>query len=78
MVTVVAFPDGEAERYSVNVARSLTRPNARNLAAISDLVEAGEVKPHVDTALPFAEIRHALEISEWGRARGKIVLTVAD
>ncbi len=76
MVTVVAFPDGEAERYGVRVARSFTRPSARNLTTIVDLVEAGKVSPHIDAALPFGEIKQALALSENGRARGKIVLEI--
>ena len=78
MVTVVAFPDGEAERYGVRVKRSFTLPSAQNLTAIKDLVEAGEVKPHIDTVLPFAEVKQALALSEGGRVRGKIVLTFMD
>ena len=74
MVTVVAFPSGEAERYGVTVMRSFTQPSAQNLTAIKDLVEAGNVKPHVDTVLPLAEIKQALALSEAGRARGKIIL----
>ncbi|AGY59240.1 NADP-dependent oxidoreductase [Gloeobacter kilaueensis] len=77
MVTVVAFPENEAERYGVSVTRSFTLPSARNLTEIKNLVEAGKVKPHVDTVLPFAEIKQALALSEGGRARGKIVLAVA-
>jgi NADPH:quinone reductase-like Zn-dependent oxidoreductase len=78
MVTVVAFPEGEAERYGVGVTRSFTLPSARNLTAIKELVEAGKVTPHVDTVLPFAEIKQALALSESGRARGKIVLAIAE
>ncbi len=33
------------------------------------------MRPHVDTVLPLPEIKHALALSEGGRARGKIVLT---
>jgi NADPH:quinone reductase-like Zn-dependent oxidoreductase len=78
MVTVVAFPDGEAERYGVSVKRSFTSPSAGNLAAITGLVETGKVVPHVEAVLPLAEIRQALALSEGGRARGKIVLKIAD
>ncbi|KAA3506541.1 NADP-dependent oxidoreductase [Agrobacterium rosae] len=78
MVTVVAFPNDEAERYGVSVKRSFTVPNARNLVSIAELVEAGKVVAHVDTVLPLAEIRQALTLSQAGRARGKIVLTPAD
>ena len=76
MVTVVAFPEGEAERYGVGVTRSFTLPSARNLTAIKELVETGKVTPHVDTVLPFAEIKQALALSQSGRARGKIVLAI--
>lgn len=76
MVTVVAFPDGEAERYGVRVKRSFTMPSAQNLTAIRELVEAGAVVPHINTVLPFAEVKQALMLSEGGRARGKIVLNL--
>jgi NADPH:quinone reductase-like Zn-dependent oxidoreductase len=78
MVTVVAFPEDEAKRYGIPVTRSFTMPNAKNLAAIKDLVEAGKVIPHVEAVLPFAEIKQALALSEGGHARGKIVLNMAN
>ncbi|WP_262525746.1 NADP-dependent oxidoreductase [Agrobacterium tumefaciens] len=79
MVTVVAFPDGsEAERFGVSVKRSFTVPSAQSLTSIVELVEAGKVTPHVHNVLPLAEVRQALALSESGRARGKIVLSVSD
>ena len=78
MVTVVAFPGGEAEQFGVSVKRSFTTPSAQNLTAIKSLVELGKVTPHVDAIFPFEEIKQALALSEAGRARGKIVLTIAD
>lgn len=74
MVTVVAFPDGEAERYGVQVTRSFTVPSAPDLKAITDLVEEGKVTPVIDTVLPLAEVKEALARSGSGRSRGKIVL----
>ena len=78
MITVVAFPQDEAERYGVSAKRSFTVPNALSLREIARLVEAGKVTPYVDTVLPFADVRDALAISEAGRTRGKIVLTVPE
>ncbi len=78
MVTVVAFPGDEAERYGVGVARSFTVPSAHDLTAIRNLVAAGKVKPHVDAVFPLVEIKQALALSEGGRARGKIVLRMED
>ncbi len=74
MVTVVAFPQGEAERYGIVTKRSYTVPSARNLTRIKELVEAGKVIPYVEAAMPLADIKQALALSEAGRARGKIVL----
>lgn len=78
MITVVAFPQDEAERYGVSAKRSFTVPNALSLREIARLVEAGKVTPYVDAVLPFADVRDALAISEAGRTRGKIVLTVPE
>lgn len=78
MITVVAFPQDEAERYGVSAKRSFTVPNAESLGEIARLVEAGKVTPYVDAVLPFADVRDALAISEAGRTRGKIVLTVPE
>ncbi|WP_245495344.1 NADP-dependent oxidoreductase [Agrobacterium cavarae] len=78
MITVVAFPQDEAEQYGVSAKRSFTVSNAESLGEIARLVEAGKVMPCVDTVLPFADVRDALAISEAGRTRGKIVLTVPE
>ncbi|MEO5613711.1 MAG: zinc-binding dehydrogenase, partial [Cypionkella sp.] len=78
MATVVAFPENEAELYGVRVARSFTRPSAQILTAIKDLVEAGKVMPHIETVMALADIKQALALSENERARGKIVLNIAD
>lgn len=78
MVTIVAFPADEAERFGVRVERSFTVPNAKALEAITHLVEAGKVMPHIDSVVPFEDIRQALELSESGRARGKIILRITE
>lgn len=76
LVTAVAFPKDEAQRYGVNVARVQCKSNADELGAIGELVDAGKVKALVATVLPLSEIRQALELSEGRRARGKIVLRI--
>lgn len=76
MVTVVAFPNGEAERHNVGATRSNTLPSAQNLTEIKRLVESGQVKPHVEAVFPLAEIKAALALSEAGRTVGKIVLSL--
>lgn len=74
LVTAVAFPAAEDLQRGVRVARVQCQPDAVQLAAISELVAAGKLAPHVATVLPLAAIREALALSEAGRTRGKIVL----
>jgi NADPH:quinone reductase-like Zn-dependent oxidoreductase len=55
----------------------VTSENADDLRTLTQLIESGAVTPAVDRAYPLAEtaaaIRHMLD----GRARGKVVITVA-
>jgi NADPH:quinone reductase-like Zn-dependent oxidoreductase len=55
----------------------LVEPDARGLEALAALVDAGQLRVEIDTALPLAEAAKAHEISQSGHARGKIVLEVA-
>ena len=52
------------------------QPNAEQLAEITELAASGKLKTHVETVLPFSEIVKAHELSEAGKSRGKIVLTM--
>lgn len=76
LVTAVEFPKDEAQAFGVRASRVFCKPDAVQLAHIRDLVEAGQLEPHIATVLPLADIRSALELSECGRTRGKIVLRI--
>ena len=77
LVTSVAFPTDEDQTRGVGVARVLCKPNGEQLAQMGAMVDAGELKPQVTTVLPLDQAREALEQSEAGRTRGKIVLQVS-
>ncbi|WP_432093651.1 NADP-dependent oxidoreductase [Streptomyces sp. bgisy100] len=53
------------------------RPDAADLTALGELADAGKLTVHVDQELPLAEAAEAFRISQEGRTRGKIVLTVS-
>jgi NADPH:quinone reductase-like Zn-dependent oxidoreductase len=77
VVTSVAFPSGEEkQKFGVEAKRVLCKPNADQLNQISELVKAGKVKARVATVLPLERIKDALQISESGKANGKIVLQI--
>lgn len=77
LVTAVEFPSEEkAGQFSIKVARVFCKPNAEELNEISELVDESNLKARVATVLPLAEVKKALELSESGRANGKIVLRI--
>ena len=76
LVTSVAFPADEAQKFGVRAARVQCKPNAEQLAAISEWVNAGKLRAHVATVLPLAEVKQAFQLSESRRTRGKIVLQI--
>ena len=50
-------------------------PMARaDVAALTRLLEAGEVRPYIDRVFGFEQIPEALAIQMEGRARGKLVV----
>ena len=65
----------------VLIARALDLQAASRLepqlAEIAGVVEAGHIRPYIDTVLPLREARGALEMNRAGHTRGKIVLQVA-
>ena len=50
--------------------------NARDLVALTELVQAGAMTPVVDRAYPLAETPAAVQYMAEGRARGKVVITL--
>lgn len=78
LVTAVAFPTDEGKLHGVSVARVVCKPNAGQLTAISDHVEAGRLVANIAAVFPLDGIREALELSERGHTRGKIVLRVIE
>jgi len=77
LVTAVQPPsEDSAKKFGVKAAMVSVQPNAKQLAEIAKLAEKGRLKTHVETVLPFSEVKKAHELSESGRTRGKIVLAI--
>lgn len=66
----------EALKRDVRQAFVFTMPMATELAEIAALVDAGRLRPVVDTVVPLAEARRAQMLSQSGHTHGKIVLQV--
>ncbi|WP_327190968.1 NADP-dependent oxidoreductase [Streptomyces xinghaiensis] len=52
------------------------RPDAADLTALGELADAGKLTVNVDKELPLEQAGEAFRLSQEGRTRGKIVLTV--
>jgi NADPH:quinone reductase-like Zn-dependent oxidoreductase len=51
--------------------------NAKDLELLSELVEAGKVRPLIDRRYRFADLPAAIAYLEQGRARAKVVVAMA-
>ena len=65
-------------RKGIRSRHVIKRCDGDQLGLITELVEAGAIKPIIDRVLPLAEIQEAHRHSESHHARGKIVLRVRE
>jgi NADPH:quinone reductase-like Zn-dependent oxidoreductase len=63
-------------RGGKQIARVQAHVSAKDLELLSELIEAGKVRPQIDRRYPFGEIPAAIAYLEQGRARGKVVVAV--
>jgi NADPH:quinone reductase-like Zn-dependent oxidoreductase len=61
---------------SKKMGNLLQRPNQKDLAFMTELLEAGKVKPVIDRCYSLSEVPEAIRYLEEGHARGKVVITV--
>ena len=68
--------DEEAERLGVRALRMLVDASHSGLKAITELVEAGKLRPAIAGTFPLADAAEAHRLGDTGRTTGKLVLTV--
>lgn len=64
-----------AKKLGVDYSFLLMRAQGEQLQKIAELVEAGAIKPVIDTVYPFNETPNALAQVEAGRSTGKVVIS---
>jgi NADPH:quinone reductase-like Zn-dependent oxidoreductase len=75
LISAVHPPNAQsAAKYGVNAAMVAVQPHAGQLAGIATWADEGRLKAFISTVLPLSEARHAHELSQSGRTRGKIVM----
>jgi NADPH:quinone reductase-like Zn-dependent oxidoreductase len=65
-----------AKKLHIHYSFLFMKPNGKQLAEITALIEAGIIRPIVDKVFPFSETNEAMSYVEAGRAKGKVVVKV--
>jgi len=68
----------KAKKRGITYSFLFMQPNGQQLSKISELVEAGKIKPIVDQTYDFAQIKEAFQYVNAGRSKGKVVLKIAE
>ncbi len=68
----------KAKRLGIRYSFLFMRAQGQQLSEITSLIESGMIRPVVDKVFPFEKTGEALAYVETGRAKGKVVITVAD
>jgi NADPH:quinone reductase-like Zn-dependent oxidoreductase len=68
---------GVSLRGGKDIAMVQAKVTAKDLELLSQLIEAGKVRPQIDQSSHFAEIPAAVAYVEAGHARGKVVVSVS-
>jgi len=67
----------KAQGLGARYAFLFMHAQGQQLGEIASLIEAGAIRPVVDKVFPFEKTGDALAYVETGRAKGKVVITVA-
>ena len=64
-------------RGGKEIAQVQAHVTTRDLELLSELIEAGKLRPQIDRRYRFADIPAAIAYLEQGRARAKVVVEMA-
>jgi NADPH:quinone reductase-like Zn-dependent oxidoreductase len=77
IVSMLEQPNSDLmKRYGVKAIGQFTQPTSERLSKLTELVEKGAIKVHVDKIFPLEQAREALDYQQQGKARGKIVIKI--
>ncbi|MEC1177137.1 NADP-dependent oxidoreductase [Metasolibacillus meyeri] len=63
-------------KHDVQYTFLFMKPSGEQLRTIANFIELGQIKPVIDRVFPFEDAQKAMEYSEAGRAKGKIILKI--
>lgn len=79
LVSMLGAPNPElAKKYGVAAIGQNTKITSERLNRLTELVEKGAIKPHIDKVFPLDQTREAFEHLEKGHPRGKVVVKIKE
>ncbi|MGE8205529.1 NADP-dependent oxidoreductase [Heyndrickxia sp. NPDC080065] len=63
-------------RHNVHYTFLFMKPNGDQLSTIANFIESGKINPVIDRVFSFKDTQKAMEYSELGRAKGKIIVKI--
>ena len=69
---------GVSLRGGKDIAHVQAHATTRDLEMLSELIEAGQLRPQIDRRYPFADIAQAIAYLEQGHAKAKVVVAAHD
>ncbi|MEC1966514.1 NADP-dependent oxidoreductase [Bacillus cereus] len=64
------------KKHNAQYSFLFMKPSGDQLRTIANYIEAGQIKPVIDRVFPFEDAQKAMEYSESGRAKGKIIVKI--
>ncbi|AEA17102.1 MULTISPECIES: NADP-dependent oxidoreductase [Bacillus] len=64
------------EKHNAQYSFLFMKPSGDQLRTIANYIEAGKIKPVIDRVFPFEDAQKAMEYSESGRAKGKLIVKI--
>ncbi|MGG1151465.1 NADP-dependent oxidoreductase [Bacillus wiedmannii] len=64
------------QKHNAQYSFLFMKPSGDQLRTIANYIEAGKIKPVIDRVFPFEDAQKAMEYSEAGRAKGKIIVKI--
>ncbi|AFQ27132.1 NADP-dependent oxidoreductase [Bacillus thuringiensis] len=64
------------KKHNAQYSFLFMKPSGDQLRTIANYIEAGKIKPVIDQVFPFEDAQKAMEYSESGRAKGKIIVKI--
>lgn len=62
------------KKHNAQYSFLFMKPSRDQLRTIANYIKAGQIKPVIDRVFPFEDAQKAMEYSESGRAKGKIIV----